>query len=119
MPARAALPFPKTRRILKSGEFRRVSVKGFRFPSRCFTAFCLPEAGEEGPRVGFTVARALGKAVKRNRMKRRMREAVRLHLSDLPARWLVVFNPRKPILDAEAQQIERDVMRLFAQCKNS
>ena len=34
---------------------------------------------ERGPRIGFTVGKVLGGAVVRNRMKRRLREAVRLH----------------------------------------
>jgi ribonuclease P protein component len=51
-------------------------------------------------------------------MRRRMREAVRLHLGELPARWSVVFNPRKPLLDADFADIEREVVRVFARCAN-
>jgi ribonuclease P protein component len=49
-------------------------------------------------------------------MKRRMREAVRLHLSELPPRWSVVFNPRKPLLQADFAAIEREVREVFARC---
>jgi ribonuclease P protein component len=52
-------------------------------------------------------------------MKRRMREAVRLHLAELPTGWLIVFNPRRPVLTAPAEVIEREVSRVFSQCKNS
>jgi ribonuclease P protein component len=52
-------------------------------------------------------------------MKRRLREAVRLHLAALPASWMIVMNGRKGILDAEFPVIEREVVRLFAQCANS
>ena len=52
-------------------------------------------------------------------MKRRMREAVRLHLAKLPANWSVVFNPRKPLLNAEFSYIEREVGKVFAKCANS
>ncbi len=41
----------------------------------------------EGVRVGFTVGKVLGGAVVRNRMKRRLREAVRLH-GMIPAAWM-------------------------------
>jgi ribonuclease P protein component len=73
----------------------------------------------DGPKVGFTVTKALGNAVVRNRMKRRLREAVRLQLHALPAGWMVVMNGRKGLLDAEFPAIQREVMRLFAQCANS
>jgi ribonuclease P protein component len=52
-------------------------------------------------------------------MKRRLREAVRLHLTELPACWMIVLNGRKGLLDAKFPAIEREVMRLFAQCANS
>ena len=52
-------------------------------------------------------------------MKRRMREAVRLHLAELATGWLVVFNPRRPMLKASVELIERDVSRVFSECKNS
>jgi ribonuclease P protein component len=52
-------------------------------------------------------------------MKRRLREAVRLHLDSLPACWMVVMNGRKGALDVAFPTLEREVMRLFAQCANS
>jgi ribonuclease P protein component len=61
----------------------------------------------------------MGKSVVRNRMKRRMREAVRLELANLPAWWAIVFNPRKPVLDVEFESLRREVERLFTRCRNS
>ncbi|HYP08488.1 MAG TPA: ribonuclease P protein component [Bryobacteraceae bacterium] len=118
--------FPKTVRILRRSDFRKVYDQGSRHSCPYFAAFCLKrEAAEdggsvtEGPKVGFTVTKALGKAVVRNRMKRRLREAVRLHLSVLPPCWMIVMNGRKGVLDAEFPALEREVMRLFARCANS
>jgi ribonuclease P protein component len=111
--------FPKNARVLRRSDFRTVYDKGIRFSCPYFAAFCL--AGEEAasPRVGFTVSRATGKSTVRNRMKRRMREAVRLHLSELPNRWSIVFNPRKPLLTADFPAVEREVSKVFARCANS
>lgn len=65
-------------------------------------------------RIGFTTPRALGKSVIRNRVRRRIREALRLRLSLLPAEWRVVINPRRATLNAPFPAIEREVDKLLA-----
>ena len=67
----------------------------------------------------MTVPRSVGKAVVRNRIKRRMREAVRVRLRSLAPRWDVVFNPRKSVLDAPMPNLEREVDWVFRRCKAS
>jgi ribonuclease P protein component len=69
-----------------------------------------------GPRIGFTTPRALGKAVVRNRIRRRMREAVRLELESLNSEWSIVFNPRRKTLDCQFTDLQTEVRRLFARC---
>ncbi len=67
----------------------------------------------------MTVPRTLGKAVVRNRIKRRMREAVRHQLSRLGPQWDVVLNPRTSVLEAPMPDLEREVDRVFERCKAS
>jgi ribonuclease P protein component len=55
----------------------------------------------------------MGGAVQRNRMKRRMREAIRLHLAGLAASVDVIFNPKKVVLDGDFAQIQQEVQRAF------
>lgn len=86
--------------------------------SRYFAAFCLKDGSEE-TRFGFTVPKALGKAVRRNRIKRRMREAVRSEYGALPANWSIVFNPRQSVLTAPFEDLRREVGRIFARCNES
>jgi ribonuclease P protein component len=88
--------------------------------SRYFAAFCLhmSESGQLS-RFGFTVPRAVGKSVQRNRIRRRMREAVKSQWKELPESWLVVFNPRRGVLTAPFEDLCREVGRIFARCKQS
>jgi ribonuclease P protein component len=73
-------------------------------PQRCATS---------GPRIGLTVPKALGKAVDRNRIKRRMREAVRHALPLLSAPVDVVLHPRRSVIALEFAQLEREVAQIF------
>jgi ribonuclease P protein component len=66
-----------------------------------------------GPRVGLTVPKALGKAVDRNRIKRRLREAVRRNLTLLSAPLDVVLHPRRVVMEMEFAALEREVGVIF------
>lgn len=66
-----------------------------------------------GSRVGLTAGRVLGNAVERNRIKRRMRQAIRQAQTELTANVDVVLHPRRTVLEAQFSEIERDVLRAF------
>jgi ribonuclease P protein component len=66
-----------------------------------------------GPRVGLTAGRVLGKAVERNRIKRRMREAVRLNLALLTRDVDVILHPRRTVLTAEFARLQGEVSKIF------
>jgi len=104
---------------LRSTDFRRIYDRGSRFSSPFFAAFCVREPQAAGPHIGFTTPRALGKSVVRIRIRRRVREAVRLHLAQLSPEWSIVFNPRRKAMDAPFPDLEREVERLFARCSAS
>jgi len=70
-------------------------------------------ASAENLRVGFTVGRALGGAVQRNRMKRRLREAVRLTRPSPGPNADVVINPKKVVLKADFTAIVNEVRQAF------
>jgi ribonuclease P protein component len=114
---RASYCFPKSARILRSSDFRKVYDAGIRVSGPYFAAFCLPVEREDGgPRLGFTVARAFGRAVKRNRAKRRIREALRVRLPEIAPKWDIVLNPRRQVLMASPDDLRREVDRLVSKC---
>ena len=106
--------FPKSAHLLKHADFDRVYREGKRHFSRPMTFFYLRRTDSPGgPRVGFTVGRVLGGAVERNRMRRRLREAVRLELARLNTPVDVVINPKKSVLTADFGELVKEVGRAF------
>jgi ribonuclease P protein component len=119
-PAVREKAFPRNARLLRHADFERAYKLGRRHFSASLTAFYLlrPEtdaarSATVGPRIGFTVGRALGGAVQRNRLKRRLREAVRL--CGLPGEVGadVVINPKKSLLVTDFAEVVNEVRRAF------
>ena len=110
--------FPRPTRLLRHADFERVYKQGRRHFSPSMTVFYLQRpqlenATPAGLRIGFTVSRALGGAVDRNRMRRRMREAVRLSPQPCAANADVVINPKKIVLKADFSTLLNEVARAF------
>ncbi len=121
MPPKNAGRFPRSARLLRHADFERVYRDGRRHFSASMTVFYLPRATgtrtgkpaghAQGLRVGFTVGRALGGAVERNRMKRRLREAVRMSLPVSGVAADVVINPKKSLLKIDFQEVLAEIRR--------
>jgi ribonuclease P protein component len=107
--------FPKSLRLLRHADFERVYKQGRRHFAANMTVFYLVRLNEEltGPRVGFTVGKALGGAVQRNRIKRRLREAVRLSGFSLDVAADVVINPKRSALAADFGELQGEVAKAF------
>jgi ribonuclease P protein component len=71
-----------------------------------------------GSRVGLTVGKVLGKANERNRIKRRMREALRRHVGLLPQGCDLIFHPRRIVLTMEFAQLEAEIVRILQQARS-
>ena len=105
--------YPHIGRLLRHSDFERVYKQGRRHFSSHMTVFYLRRDNEQGLRIGFTVGRALGGAVDRNRMKRRLREAARASwpTQDLPVD--VVVNPKKSLLTADFGELLNEMSAAF------
>lgn len=115
----AQLEWPSAR-LRKHADYQRVYQASRKQFSPSMTYFFRLRAQGElmstycGPRVGLTAGRVLGKAVDRNRIKRRMREAARKNLELLPRFADVVLHPRKLVLEIEFEKLEKEVAKVFS-----
>ena len=118
-PQNAKKKFPKSRRLLRHADFDRVYKKGRRHFATHMTVFYLRRENDEQQgdpsqlRIGFTVRKILGGAVQRNRMKRRLREAVRLQEAKPPVGVDVVINPKASLLRADFDELKSEIGKAF------
>lgn len=99
--------------LKKSSDFRRVLENGHRKKLENIVICALPNQGGT-TRVGISVARKVGGSVRRNRIKRRIREAVRKNASFLPPGVDMVIIAGRSCYDAVFNSIERDI-KVFAE----
>ncbi len=86
------LAYPKSKRLLRRGQFRRVYDQGLNSRGPDLRLFVLARQDKEPTRVGITVTRGAGGAVQRNRMKRLVRESFRLISPALAPGYDIVVN---------------------------
>jgi ribonuclease P protein component len=71
--------------------------------------------GSSLSRYGFSVTKKVGKAVRRNRVKRLLREIMRGQT--LKPGWDIVFMARSAAVDADYHQLERAMTKLLARAQ--
>jgi ribonuclease P protein component len=85
--------FPRSERLLRRGEFLRVQQGGRRVHTAHFVILVVPRS-EPGRRIGVTVGKRIGNAVRRNRVKRLVRAVYRCNKAFFPADCDVVLVAR-------------------------
>lgn len=93
-----------------NADFERIRREGSTWLHPLLVMSVLP-SNQEHSRVGFAVGRRLGKAVRRNQIKRRMREVVRLRMQrdEIAEGWDIVLIARRPITDASFHQVDHAI----------
>ncbi len=113
------MPGAEDWRLHRHADYQRVYNASRKQFSPLMTYFVAPRtAGPEtgvrpGPRIGLTTGRVLGKAVERNRIKRRMRAAVCASLPMLLGNVDVILHPRRTVLTVEFAELLGEVQRIF------
>jgi ribonuclease P protein component len=106
------LEFPREARLVQRGTFDAVYRAEKRRSSSHFTVFFraneLPQS-----RFGFSIKKAAGGAVVRNRIRRRLREIVRCHRLEIPAGWDMVIHPKRSVACADFAALTGELLRLL------
>jgi ribonuclease P protein component len=99
-------------RLVASSDFRRIQGDGRRVRSADLVVLYLPAQAAQA-RVGLTVSRKVGGSVVRNRVKRRLREAVRRQRHQLDERFDVVIIARPSAAQVSAAALAQQVEATF------
>ncbi len=114
-------------RLRKHADYQRAYAASRKRQSTSISWFLAPQIAPQttegapapaAPRVGLTVGKVSGKAHERNRIKRRMREALRRHVDLLPKGFDLILHPRRVVLTMDFAQLEREVLRILEQAQS-
>ncbi len=118
--------FPRAARLLKSAEYEAVYGAGQRRSSPQFAVFFRSQTASprevpgdqakpaaRASRFGVSVKKALGGAVVRNRIRRRIREILRCNRTEIPTGWDIVIHPRRSVAEAPFAPLEAELVRLL------
>jgi ribonuclease P protein component len=103
--------FPKRRRLTRPAEFEQVKKNGRAQRGRLLVVSVLRENGLAF-RAGFVTSRTIGRAVVRNRVRRRLREIVRKHQHDIIGGVWIVTIARASAGTANHAELEAEWLRL-------
>ena len=98
--------------LKQNHEFRRLDSKGRNAASPSFAVYCR-KTGRPYSRLGLTTGVKLGNAVKRNRVRRRMRELYRTNESKLRPGYDIVMVARTRAIFARYSDLESSFLRLM------
>ena len=100
--------------VKTNGDFRRIYRKGRSAVSGGVVVYCLPNKQGKS-RLGLTVSTKVGKAVVRNRVRRRLRELYRLHKAELLPGYDLIVVARVRAVDMPYAKLEKQYLHCLSQ----
>lgn len=98
--------------VRRNERFQEIRRKGKAWSSDMLVLSALPN-GLPYSRFGFSVSARIGGAVERNRIKRQLKEAMRLRFSQVQPGWDIVLIARRPIRSADYWKMDAACARLL------
>ena len=105
----------KSERIRKRKEFENVLYNGFKGESENFKVYVLIE--EKNKKIGIITKRKLGKAYRRNRIKRLLREVFRLNKGKIREGAKIIVYVKKIPNNPCYKVVEEEILSLFEKMK--
>ncbi|GIP40646.1 ribonuclease P protein component [Paenibacillus sp. J31TS4] len=103
----------KENRLAKREDFQKVYRRGKSFANHQFVVYRLEQREPAPLRLGVSVSKKVGNAVVRNRLRRTVKEIVRLNLDRLEANVDVIVIARKPVAEMEYAGIQSSLLHVL------
>ena len=103
-------------RVHSSQRFAEIRQQGRSYTNELLVLCALPNELEIS-RFGFSVSGRMGNAVVRNRIKRRLREGVRLQIGQIAVGWDIIWIARRPIRKANYHEMAAACTRLLRRAR--
>ncbi len=103
--------------LTASSEFERVYGKGSVYRGKLFSVHVLPNNSVGKPRLGLSVSKKVGTAVKRNRVRRRLKEIFRASAVGLPDDLDFVISARPSASEASFEELRGEFLRSLRKLK--
>jgi ribonuclease P protein component len=104
---------PEQHRIRTSVQFSATTRSGARIGRRNVVVYARPTEAGRPTRFGFVVSKAVGNAVRRNKVKRRLRELARASVREVPYGYDVVVRALPPASRAEWAELAADYAKAW------
>jgi len=106
------LGFPRSRRLAKQHDFKRLYRTGLKKTNRYLTVYTSPVQGRQG-KVGIVAGKRLGSAVERNRIRRILRETFRTSQHQISDQTDIAIVVKSPALDLPHHELAEQLLQLL------
>ena len=113
-PSTGSFGLPRAARLRQAKDFRRVYARGLRLRARHLVLVACRRQ-EPGHRLGVSVSKDHGRAVRRNKIKRILREAFRLSRPRLPGQYDMILIPQQQVRRFPLLDVQKELRHLVQQ----